>query len=291
MKSGSAECLVDASSTTPSSTASDETKKGPDIYLMEPRTGRLTLLVGGRGSQTNAEFSPNGKQVVFQSSAPGVPSQIFLLKADGTARQLTHMKRPASAPTWSPDGTRIAFVGTRPGGKGGPSDSDIFAIGGRGGRIRRLAATPRHDGHPDWSPDGARIAFQSGRAIPGRSHGRVAVASIPDGPLVELDLKYGGGPYPTWSPDGQWIAYTEFSPGSTGSSWPWAGTWLVRADGTEEHPLEGRRWVRQWRYGPRLVSQRWLGRLRGRPWDPRASWHRRRTDESLPNGAVERRGR
>ena len=224
--------------------------RGPDIYLMKPRTGRLTSLVADRGSQTNAQFSPNGQQVVYQSGTHGEPSQIFLLKADGTTRQLTQMKQPASDPTWSPDGTQIAFVGTRPGGKGGPSDADIFVIDARGGRIRRLAATPKHDGHPDWSPDGSRIAFQSGGSIWGWSYGRVMVASIPDGPVVELDLRYGGGPYPTWSPDGQWIAYMQLSPGGTSEGWPYAGTWLVRPDGTDEHPLEGRRWVRHWRYGP-----------------------------------------
>jgi Tol biopolymer transport system component len=53
-------------------------------------------------------------------------------------------------PSWSPDGTKIAFVS--------PQGPTSVYVGRPGGRRRRLAV----GGKPVWSPDGRRIAFVHG---------------------------------------------------------------------------------------------------------------------------------
>jgi Tol biopolymer transport system component len=219
---------------------------GPDIYVVDPRAGVATMLLSAPGSQANAELSPDGRLVVYESRAPGVPPQIFVLEADGTKRKLTDMKRGASDPTWSPGGTQIAFSGTRRGGGGSRFDSDIFVMNADGSRIRRLAGTPKHDGHPDWSPDGSRIAFHSGykprsNGVNPPPRGTIVVASLVDGTFARLTASYGGG-QPAWSPDGRWIAYSRFSPGSSSGSgeWAYADLWIMRSDGSEKQHIGDR---------------------------------------------------
>ena len=101
------------------------------------------------------------------------------------------MKGGAFDPTWSPDGTRIAFAGTRLGGLAPRRDSDIFVMSASGGPIRRLLGTAQNDAHPDWSPDGTSVAFHSryGRAggVPG---GLIWVASIGARTPTQLTLRH-----------------------------------------------------------------------------------------------------
>src|SRR5438874_1237485 len=58
---------------------------------------------------------------------------------------------------WSPDGTKLAFVGTRDG------NPEIYLCEPDGSGIRRITNDPGMDEWPSWSPDGKQIAFHSNR--------------------------------------------------------------------------------------------------------------------------------
>ena len=72
--------------------------------------------------------------------------------ANGDPHQLT--TGPAdSAPTWSPDGSSVAFV------RAGDGPGQVWLLPAKGGEPRSLTDLPLGAGRPVWSPDGSRIAF------------------------------------------------------------------------------------------------------------------------------------
>lgn len=76
---------------------------------------------------------------------------IWTIAADGT--QLRRLIRKASLPSWSPDGTLIAFVSHRSG------DEELYVANADGTGVRRLTRSPGPDLSPAWSSDGQRIAW------------------------------------------------------------------------------------------------------------------------------------
>ena len=60
-------------------------------------------------------------------------------------------------PTWSPDGSKIAFESDRAGA------ADIYVLDLESGKVERLTDSPADDARPAWSPDGRWIAFHSNR--------------------------------------------------------------------------------------------------------------------------------
>ena len=79
------------------------------------------------------------------------------MDADGSnPRQLT--RRGAGAPSWSPDGTQIAFDSYHDG------SGNIYVMDADGNNLRRLASYKKASARfPSWSPDGTQIAFESDR--------------------------------------------------------------------------------------------------------------------------------
>jgi Tol biopolymer transport system component len=213
---------------------------------VDPDTGAIELILSTEEELSEPELSPNGARLAYQSEgANGVP-QIFVLE-DGRARQLTQLPGGAMEPTWSPDGSQIAFAARSREGEEEGNDTDIFVMDADGSNVRRLAGTPADEGQPDWSPDGSRIAFNSRLEISYPSslaRREIWVVFVHDGeltPLVRAEEQWSGGD-PAWSPDGQWIAYTRFP-----ACCPFndlmhsAPLWVMRSDGTEQRALSQER--------------------------------------------------
>jgi TolB protein len=112
-------------------------------------------------------------------------------------------------PTWSPDGSLLAYV----------RDGRI-AIARADGTLLRLIRTHGFARRPAWSPDGTQLVFADGA-------GRELLAVHADGTDLHAIAPVDSADVPAWSPDGTWIAFAgRPTPTST------TGIWLVHPDGT-----------------------------------------------------------
>jgi Tol biopolymer transport system component len=108
------------------------------------------------------DISPDGSTLAFVSDTSG-RNQVWVVDMDGSElRRLTNDRYEATDPAWSPDGTKVVFVGL-----GDGTTRDLFTVDVESGRVTR----PRQDAshlpsagdvwNPDWSPDAARILFHT----------------------------------------------------------------------------------------------------------------------------------
>lgn len=81
-------------------------------------------------------------------------SEIWLMEIDGeNARQLTRGRHHDSSPSFSPDGSQLAFLSSRD-----EHGTQIYLLPLDGGEARRLSSFPGGVSNPVWSPDGALLA-------------------------------------------------------------------------------------------------------------------------------------
>jgi len=143
--------------------------------------------------------------------------------SDGKVQEV--MKWPSSKVPWgncfSPDGRRLAL-----------DWGGVLEIVDLSSMKRKVIYRWRPQGGNglSWSPDGQTIAF-------GRNH-TISVIS-PSGRGLRVVSRSGS--HPSWSPDGRWIVFgretnSGISPGGAPIS-PRFHAWVVRPDGTGEHPL------------------------------------------------------
>ena len=127
---------------------------------------------------------------------------------------LTSLRGWELNPTFSPDGSQIAFAWD--GEKGGNADIYLKMIGSS--EVRRLTTDPAEDAAPSWSPNGQQIAFLRIRSgdpaslwrfpdIPGTIH-LVSPVGGSDRRLTDFRARYS---QLSWSPNGQWLATARFA--------------------------------------------------------------------------------
>ena len=109
--------------------------------------------------------SPDGRRAVIQVltyayDRPGPDGDLWLVDLEATAppapRRLTSAPGVESAPTWSPDGATIVFVG-----RGGDGTPQLHRVQADGGTPTPLTSLATGASMPQFSPDGRTIAFLS----------------------------------------------------------------------------------------------------------------------------------
>jgi hypothetical protein len=108
------------------------------------------------------EVNRLGTEVVFVGIGPGYGTSsqnlfVYTLET-GAMRQLSNGLPVVAHPTWSPDGTTIAFNAYPDGGH----NQDIWIVDAAGGTPPTQVVTfNSHEQTPTWSPQGDMIAFSS----------------------------------------------------------------------------------------------------------------------------------
>ena len=85
-----------------------------------------------------------------------------MVNADGSGERRLTRNPAATAPAWSPDGQKIAFVEQRAAGRSIP---DVYVMNADGSGQRRLARNAARGWASAWSPDGRKIAFARSRQV------------------------------------------------------------------------------------------------------------------------------
>ena len=129
----------------------------PLSEMGNPAVQSAPILVSSL-KECNAQYSPAGKYVAFQSDRSGV-LDIWIAQSDGgQPRQLTSFGRGhTGTPRWSPDSRQVAFDSDVRG------NFDVYVIDRDGGKPRRLTDNIAQDSIPSWSMDGRSVYFQSSR--------------------------------------------------------------------------------------------------------------------------------
>lgn len=194
--------------TEPSSASSSSATAGPS-----PTT---TERSGTQATPGASQATLSAPIVVPIDPDGGEQYRIYLIDTDDSApRRLTpensEIIGAESAPTWSPDGERIVFVGYVGDGV------DLFTINADGTDLRNLTNIGEHVIQPEWSPDGAQIVYLRTSAdssdiyvmdADGANNRRLTNGIRPDGSSKDrIAPDTGNESEPVWSPDGSWIAY------------------------------------------------------------------------------------
>ncbi|HZT95681.1 MAG TPA: S9 family peptidase [Chloroflexota bacterium] len=173
----------------------------PQIYILHRRGGEATQLTSRDLGAGEPVWSPDSSRIAFSASTRfplqdanesgdedrgfrasriadravyksdgkgfinSTRTHIFVVDTQGHADQLTSGDWNDDSPTWSPDGTHVAFASNRRGDWDRNRGSDIWTVPVSGGEPLKLTRQRGVWGSPVFSPDGREIAY-SGYPIP-----------------------------------------------------------------------------------------------------------------------------
>ena len=170
--------------------------------------------------------SLNSVRAVGDTIAVSSKGNIYTMNTDGT--NLIKLIQ-GSNPSWSPDGTKIAFVSGR------DDNKEIYVMNADGKNLKNLTLHLDYDTCPTWAPDGTKIAFWS-RQVAGE------IQMLSDIFVMDADgtnrtnitqNPRASNRTPSWSLDGNKIAFAALS--NVDRVEPWNANldiFVMNADGT-----------------------------------------------------------
>jgi tricorn protease len=171
--------------------------KASPISITVPDDGlaRRPSRISAANNIESFELSPKGERALF--SARG---DIFTVPIErGPTRNLTHSSGAHDKwPSWSPDGSQIAFISDMSG------EEEVYVVAQDGlkpaQQITTGGSAMRYQ--PEWSADGKRLAFSD-------KDGKLYVVTLADKKVTEvIDAPRGQIRDYTWSPTGNFLAFS-----------------------------------------------------------------------------------
>lgn len=174
-----------------------------EIFVYDIETRANINVSNNRAFDANPSFSPDGKQIIFNSDRDG-NAEIYLMNADGSGiRRLTNDPAKEAFQVFSPDGTQIAFNSNRENEKVGIY---LLNVNDNSPPVKISDTAYNAEIRPGcWSPDGTRIVFTSDK-----DGTKFNVYSMPvetSAPELVFEEKDRDVQYPAISPDGKSIVF------------------------------------------------------------------------------------
>lgn len=182
---------------------SEMSDAGTQIAMVDLVTGKnQSLAATPRGLNITPVFSADGKWVIYANGTDSRTSLVAVRPEDPKSLKRLPLTSSfdADEPILSPDGTRIAYVSSR------PKTPQIYSsnLDGSDERVEAPAPPKTRVYHtsPDWSPDGRMIAYQ-------QQNGdfQVWMVNRADHSVRKLTTK-GENEDPSWAPDARHMALT-----------------------------------------------------------------------------------
>ena len=138
--------------------------EGFELYVINADGSDPIRLTEKPRIERQQAWSPDGRRIAFtypryrSGYIDDGTGDIYVVNADGSGlTNLTESQGWNSSPSWSPDGSRIAFMSDR------DENWEIYVMNADGSDPARLTKNLWGGYSLSWSPNGSRIAFSSDR--------------------------------------------------------------------------------------------------------------------------------
>jgi TolB protein len=200
-------------------------------------TNRFIPFLNPQASvNSQPDFTPDGKNVLFASTADGRYMNIYISGLDGSGlKRLSNVRAVEAEPKVNPKNGHDMLVVS---GRGGLQQ--IYMMNLDGADPVRLTNGEGEASNPAWNPNGQHIAFAWTRGYaPGNWN--LFLMDVSSRETVQLTHGEGRNENPSWAPDGRHLA---FSSNRTGKS----QIFTMLADGTEVRQLttQGNNYMPVW---------------------------------------------
>jgi Tol biopolymer transport system component len=173
----------------------DEDQSVNGVYSIRSSDGQdlVRITAPADGDDLPIDYSPDGGRIVYGHTGPfhtcDGTSALYVVNVDGTDNhRITPWGFCDDDGSWSPDGSRIAFVtsgSANAGGRSGGSNGAVFTVRPDGSGLTRIALPDpsggrgrTYAGDVRWSPDGSRIIFLLGVRTDSGFHEGIATAAV-----------------------------------------------------------------------------------------------------------------